>query len=253
MSTTPTNEPTSAKRSAEDPWQVPAQRTARPAKAGVPQKGKTAAQKARLARVAQANARLAAQANWPTARGWTMAGAISRVLAGCALIVFGLEFAHLHALFTSPTTTADQWHSAQSQANAFSQLGWLVLASGLIPNQAWIRTRRYVAKLPGVAPHPMQRTNAIYQAQSVPAYWPPVPEGTASWTRRVHWRVPPAVNGAFWLVMLCNALADHLVLTGSGRYASDSALYIVAAVLAFTGAFFDLVRLRAYTRWPGRR
>jgi hypothetical protein len=246
MATAPTNKPTPKNEATKDPWRTP---TPRPA--GVAKK-QTAQQKARLKRAQQANARIASRITWPMAYRWTMSGAICRILAACVLIGSSFEYVRLHSLAVSPTTTQDQWNTALHTAQILNVFSWLVLLAIVIPSQAWIRTRAYVAKLPGAAPHPLQSSNTIYRIQHIPAYWPPVPEGTPSWTRRVHWRVPPTINWAVGLLLIGTGLAERWLVTGPDRYTFFSVTEILAAALAFAGAFLDIVRLRAYSRWPGR-
>jgi hypothetical protein len=242
----------STEKPTEDPWRIPAQGPARaPATKSAAQAGRTKAQQARLLRLEQSRALMAARVTWPIAYRFTLAGAICRVLAAVGLIGAGVECAHLHGLFVS-TTTVDQWNAAARTANALYPLDFLILAAMIVPGQAWARTRVYVAKLPGAAPHPLQSSKELYRAMRMPAYWPPVPEGVPSWTRRLPWRVPPAVTGAFVVLLVSGSLIERSVLTAPGRYAFASGLDFVAAALALVGAVLDVVRLRAYRNWPGR-
>lgn len=194
---------------------------------------------------------MAARVTWSIAYRFTLAGVACRILATAALVGVGLYFMHLHGLFVS-APTEDQWDAAVRTANDLYPVNFIIMAAMFVPSQAWVRTRVYVAKLPGAAPHPLQSSKALYQAMRVPAYWPPVREGVQSWTRRLHWRVPPAISAAFVLVLLGGSLIERSVLTALGRYSFASAIDFVAASLALLGAFLDVVRLRAYRNWPGR-
>jgi hypothetical protein len=264
MNAAPTNEPgpaTPGAESADDPWRVPVGRPAsapvRKAPARVPglipgKAGNQAlAKQARIQRAEQAYARLSRQMTWQMAFRWTLAGAVSRVLAACALITLSLDYAHVHSLLASKPTL-DQWDSAVRTASSLSALSWLVVFAMWVPSQAWVRTRAYVAKLPGVAPHPSQKSNELYRRMGLPALWPPAPEGAASWTRRVHRRVPSTIDLAFVLLLFPGSFIERSLATGPGRYAVFSVSDLVIAALALLGAAFDLVRLRAYSRWPGR-
>lgn len=270
MSAAPTDKP------APDPWQVPAGvaapaakktataktaavRTATGTAQRVPAKkaarsAPTAAnrQQARQELLKKNRARMVARMTWPLAVRWIVTSAVLRVLAAVALVLFGLEYAHLHSVAVAPTTTAQQWNDAVQSADHVYLFNFIVVIAVALTGQAWMRVRAYVAKLPGVAPHPLQSSKPMYRTLQIPAYWPPVPEGTPSWTRRVHWRVPLALEGVFLGVLLGGALLTHVLLTPPGRYAFGAVVDLVAAVLALACTALDLIRLRAYSRWPGR-
>jgi hypothetical protein len=262
MPVTPTNEPV------QDPWRIPEQGPGQ-GHSGVPVAKKTVAKKsaakksaaARPSRPRQAAAqrarlvrdqRIAARITWPMVRGWMLAGVITRVLSAGILACFGLEYLHLHSLYVSAATTGDQWNAAAHTATELGLLNYIVILGMTVPSQAWVRTRVYLAKLPGVAPHPMQATNATYRALRMPALWPPVPEGAASWTRRVHWRVPPVIYATLFAFVLFGGLLDRLVPNGPGRLEFACAADLAAVLVALLAAALDVVRLRAYSRWPGR-
>ena len=236
-----------------DPWDVPAQPVRAP-KAGVPrERNLTPQQAARVQKQQQAQARIAARMTWPlVARLMTLSAACRVAMAG-VLIAFGLENMHLHGLLVSPTTTQDQWDAAIRTSNNLRPLDIVFGAGLMVPSMIWNRVRFYVGKLPGVAPHPMQSSNAMMRAMRVPAYWPPVPEGKPSWTRRIHWRVPPGVTATFLLFSAVANRLDHWVVkSAAGKYQLSSVADLIAAALALIIAFFDIIRLREYSRWPGR-
>ncbi|WP_034268173.1 hypothetical protein [Actinospica robiniae] len=240
-----------AKAAPGDPWAVPTQRGGVP-KAGVPRK-RTPQQAARLERQQQTQARAAAKITWPIAFRLILAQVACRLVLAGVLIFFGFENMHLHALLVSPTTTRDQWNAAIHTSNSFAALGFLSVIALCAPGLIWNRVRLYVAKLPGVAPHPMQSTNASFRTMGIPAYWPPVPKGTPSWTRRIHWRVPPSVTATLSLLLAVTNRLDHGVIKEAvSRYQLSSVVDLIGAVLALVIAFFDVTRLREYSRWPGR-
>jgi uncharacterized integral membrane protein len=248
MSTAPTNKPPM-----DDPWAVSAQPPA--AGAGVPRKPKqtSAQQAARLQRVKAGQAKLTARMTWPLVVRMMLAVVAARVVMAGVLIAYSLEDIHLHSLLVSRATTFDQWEGALHTARGMAGLNVLFALGLALPTLLWARVRAYVAKLPGVAPHPMQRSSTQYRVLNLPAYWPPVPEGTPSWTRRIHWRVPPGIAGVFLILLLATNALDRWVLTvPADRYELSSVVDLVAAALALLCAALDLVRLREYSRWPGR-
>jgi cation transport ATPase len=188
---------------------------------------------------------------WPIARGWTLTGAGTRVLAAFFIAGLGMQYLNLHTLLTSSTSAA-AWTSAVHTKNYWSEAAWLTaLLSIVIPTQAWVRTRAYVAKLPGVAPHPQQQKSEIARLIGMPAYWPPVPQGQPSWTRRVHWRIPVAVSAAYVLLWGAAEGIERWSTAIPGKYAVLAVLCPCASAAALVSASLDLVRLRHYNGWPG--
>jgi hypothetical protein len=254
MPAAPTNEPT------QDPWGVSDRISVdAPERVGIPapranaaRPNRTAAQQARIQRLARSSARLEANASWPTARAWTLAGVGGRTAAAGILVGLGFEDLHMHSLYLSPTTNWDQWNAALHTADETGSLYIILILSAILTTQAWVRTRAYLAKCPGVAPHPLQATKEIYRLQRVPAYWPPVPEGVESWTRRIPWRVPSSITAVFLLLLLAEDALDRWILTAPGSYEVSAVIKFAAAAVALTGAALDYTRLRAYSRWPGR-
>jgi hypothetical protein len=162
-----------------------------------------------------------------------------------------MQYLHLHTLLgSSPTAAA--WTSAIHIKNYWSEAAWLTAMLAIfIPNQAWTRTRAYVAKLPGVAPHPLQQKSEISRIIGLPAYWPPVPQGQPSWTRRLHWRIPPAVSAACLLLWGAAEGIERWSTAIPGKYALLAVLCPCASAAALGSAALDLVRLRHYNSWPG--
>jgi len=120
----------------------------------------------------------------------------------------------------------------------------------VLPTQAWTRARAYVAKLPGVAPHPLQDKSEISRIIGIPAYWPPVPQGALSWTRRLHWRTPAAVSAAFVVLWGAAEGIERWSTAIPGKYALLAILCPCASATALAGAALDLVRVRQYASWP---
>ena len=254
MSTAPTSRPT------EDPWQVPAPaaaaaKKAAPAAAKPGSKKLSPQQAARLRRMRASQAETAKRITWPRVVGLTVTTATCRLLFAASLVAAALDEAHLRSLLLSPATTQAQWNAAVHTARELGIPSDFLICCVLgLPTLTWTRVRLYVAKLPGVAPHPMQKSNLQARVLNLPAYWPPVPQGTPSWTRRIPWRGPAAISAATFVVMtiLGNWLNHLLVHDQPTRYAWAMLAEYVAAALALTGCALDLVRLREYRRWPGR-
>jgi len=162
-----------------------------------------------------------------------------------------MQYLHLHTLPNSSPTAA-AWISAVHTKNYWSDAAWLTaLLAMTLPTQAWARTRAYVAKLPGVAPHPLQHKSEISRIIGIPAYWPPVPQGAPSWTRRLHWRIPPAVSAAYVLLWGAAQSIERWSTAIPGKYALLAVLCPCAAAAALGTAALDLVRLHHYNSWPG--
>ncbi|MBR7835342.1 hypothetical protein KDL01_18860 [Actinospica durhamensis] len=238
---------TAARTATGTAQRVPAKKAARPAPTTANR------QQARQELLQKNRARMMARMTWPMVVRWILASVVLRVLAAVALVLFGLEYAHLHSVAVAPTTTAEQWNDAVQSADHVYLFNFVLLIAMVLPSQAWMRARAYVAKLPGVAPHPLQSSKPLYRTLQIPSYWPPVPEGTPSWTRRVHWRVPLALEAGFLAVFLGGTLFGHVLVSNlPGRYQYSAVIDLVAAVLALLCSALDLIRLRAYSRWPGR-
>lgn len=247
MDAAPNNE-----QAADDPWRVSAQLST----AHTPGRGPrmhSPQQAARLRRIQVAQAKRAASTTWPMVFRWTFATAAFRILAACVMILFGMQNAHMHSLLLSSATTADEWNAAVHTESLMNGLDLLVLAALAVPGPAWLRTRAYLVKLPGVAPHPLQKTNATYRAMNMPAYWPPVPTGTESWTSRIHWRVPGGITALYAVLLLGGGIfASRILQSLPTRHEFLSVDEIAVAVLMLAAAALDFARLREYSRWPGR-
>lgn len=206
---------------------------------------------AALQRAEKIRDQYARNVTWPIARGWTLAGAGTRGLSALFIAGLGMQYLHLHTLLgSSPTAAA--WVSAVHTKNYWSEAAWITaLLAIFIPSQAWSRARAYVAKLPGVAPHPMQQKSELSRITGIPAFWPPVPQGQPSWTRRLHWRIPPAVSAAYLLLWGAAEGIERWSTAVPGKYAVLGVLCPCASAAALGGAALDCVRLRHYSSWPG--
>jgi hypothetical protein len=174
------------------------------------------------------------------------------MLAAAAALLYTAEILHLRAALADPAAgryAADLngWH--RLDRNTFPVLFFSCL---FLFQHARELTRAFVSKLPGVEPHRRQRRSESARIQRLPADWPPVPRGHASWTRRVPRLVPPGVEIVWAVATVCfQSLEDPWPVPTADRYALQAALGVLAAVCALGTGTLNLVRLRHYAAWPG--